>query len=293
VPAACFERHGGDDERLGQPLCVGCFDHQGAVLWNAHAPRLWRYSVISISRALCRSACISPRAAREHFRLSFVKVVEFQRRGLAHFHVVVRADGPEGPGIPPPAWLDVDALSAAVAEVVASVSVPSVSDRSIRYRWGAQVDLRDLGSDDDAEAVASYTAKYATKCADGEGSLAHPVRSERGIAALGIDEHRRRLVRTAWRLGLESSYRELRLRAHAHTFGYPGHFATKSARYSTTFGALQRARAAFMRGEGHEPIPVDGGWRYSGRGYQHPDSQRLAEAFVKARSGLDPSSTER
>lgn len=293
VPTACFERHHADDERLGQPLCAPCFDYEGAVLWNAHAPRLWRRSVIGISRALCRHPGVAHRAAREHFRLSFVKVVEFQRRGLAHFHVVIRADGPDGPGSPPPAWLDADALSAAVAAVVASVSVPSVVGRSVRYRWGAQLDLRDLGTDDDAEAVASYTAKYATKCADGEGSLAHPVRSERGIAALGIDEHRRRLVRTAWRLGLEPAYRELRLRAHAHTFGYPGHFATKSSRYSTTFGALRQARAVFVRAEGHESIPVDGGWRYRGRGYQHPDSQRLAEAFVKARSGLDPGSTER
>ena len=287
VPTACFERHGDDDERLGQPLCAMCFDYEAAVLWNAHAPRLWRRSVIGISRALCRSGGIPARAAREHFRLSFVKVVEFQRRGLAHFHVVVRADGPEGPASPPPVWLDVGTLSAAVAEVVASTSVPSALGGPIRWHWGTQVDIRDLSSNDDAEAVASYTAKYATKCADGEGSLAHPVRSERAIAALGIDEHRRRLVRTAWKLGLDPAYRALRLRAHAHTFGYPGHFATKSTRYSTTFGALRAARAAFVQTDGNEAIPIDGGWRYSGRGYQHPDAQRLAEAFIEARSDLD------
>ena len=245
------------------------------------------------TRALCRLPASRPGRASEHFRLSYVKVVEFQRRGLVHLHVVVRADGAEGPEIHP--------RPGSMSKPSRRLS-PKLSDRPacrrsaarpVRCGWGTQVDLRDLGTDDDAAAVASYTAKYATKCADGDGALAHPVRSERGITALDIDEHRRRLVRTAWQFGLDPAYRDLRLRAHAHTFGYPGHFATKSVRYSTTFGALRGARAAFMKEEGYEPIPVDAGWRYRGRGYQHPDSQRLAEAFVKARSGLDQSSTDR
>jgi hypothetical protein len=285
---ACFERHGPDDRRLGQPLCAACFDYEAAVLWNAHAPRLWRHSVIALSRALCRTAGITARAANEHFRLSFLKVVEFQRRGLAHFHVVVRADGPEGPASAPPAWLEADVLDRAVTDVVASVSVPSVVTAGMRYRWGEQVDVRDLADHGDAEAVASYTAKYATKCADGDGSLARPIRTRLAIATLAIDAHRRHLVEMAWDLGLDPAGRRLRLCAHAHTFGYPGHFATKSTRYSTTFGALRAVRAEFVRGEGYEPIPVDGGWRYRGRGYRNPAAQRLAEAFIEARFGLDP-----
>jgi hypothetical protein len=284
---ACFERHEAGDECLGQPLCATCFDYEAAVLWNAHAPRLWRRSVIGLSRSLCRVAGIPSRKARQHFRLSFVKVIEFQRRGLAHFHVVVRADGPDGPTSAPPAWLDADALAQGVREVAFNISVPSAADPGVRYHWGTQVDVQDLGSAEDAEAAAAYTAKYATKCADDEGSLARPLRSRRAIASLSIDEHRRRLVEVAWSLGLGPTYRPLRLRAHAHTFGYPGHFATKSTRYSTTFAALRAARAAFMRDEGYEAIPVDGGWRYRGRGYRHADAQRLAEAFVEARSGLD------
>jgi hypothetical protein len=287
-PLACFERHGPDDERLGQPLCATCFDYEAAVLWNAHAPQLWRHSVIGLSRSLCRMADIPARAANEHFRLSFLKVVEFQRRGLAHFHVVVRADGPEGPDTAPPVWLQADVLARAVTDVAASVSVPSAVAPGLRYRWGNQVDVRDLAGDGDAEAVASYIAKYATKCADGAGTLARRIRIRPTIAKLAIDAHRRRLVETAWDLGLDPACRRLRLCAHAHTFGYPGHFATKSTRYSTTFGALRAVRAEFVRGEGYEPIPVEGGWRYGGRGYRNAAAQRLAEAFVEARFGLDP-----
>lgn len=63
---------------------------------------------------VAREGGIGLRQAGEVFRLSYVKVVEFQRRGLAHVHAVVRGDGPGGPGSPPPAWLDEKALSAAI-----------------------------------------------------------------------------------------------------------------------------------------------------------------------------------
>ncbi len=41
-PEGCRVRHGEDDSRLGQPICVDCYDYSGAVLWNAHAGELWR-----------------------------------------------------------------------------------------------------------------------------------------------------------------------------------------------------------------------------------------------------------
>ena len=49
-----------------------------------------------------------------HARLSYAKVAEYQRRGLVHFHAVIRLDGPDGPTDPPPPGLTHDALRDAI-----------------------------------------------------------------------------------------------------------------------------------------------------------------------------------
>ena len=36
---------------LGDPLCAECFDYRGAVLWNAHVPRLWERTSLRLYRA--------------------------------------------------------------------------------------------------------------------------------------------------------------------------------------------------------------------------------------------------
>jgi hypothetical protein len=43
VRLSCGQVHDEDDPCLGQPLCVECFDHKGAVLWNRRtiARRFW------------------------------------------------------------------------------------------------------------------------------------------------------------------------------------------------------------------------------------------------------------
>ena len=91
-----------------------------------------------------------------------------------------------------------------------------------------------------------------------------------------------RLVETAWTLGARPGLEALRLRTHAHTFGYPGHFATKSRRYSTTFGALRAARAAHHR----DPGEREAEWRYAGRGYPSDRAAALAEALTRASAGI-------
>ena len=130
-------------------------------------------------------------------RLSFMKVVEFQHRGLVHLHVVLRADGVGGPADPPPSWLDADVLSDAVRGAVASahVAVPPAPGSTLsRARWGTQIDVRPLEPADpaDAVAIAAYVAKYATKTADGSPWLAHQIRSAAADRAPGIAAARRR-----------------------------------------------------------------------------------------------------
>jgi len=286
---SCRKRHGADDPVVGEPLCPDCFDYVGAVLWNAHVPRLWVRTSIEIHRQVARAAGMTSAQLRRQVRLSYMKVVEFQRRGLVHLHLVVRADGAEGPSEPPPSWLGVDALTAAVSAGVARASValpmwPAVQVVAARAAWGGEFDVRTLVADDpaDATAIAAYVAKYATKTADGTPWLAHPLRSTAQLERPQLRPHMVRLVRTAWRLDTVPELRSLRLRAHAHTLGYTGQFSSKSRRYSTTFGALRAARLAHVQGASDAQPDFDGEWRYLGRGYRDPVAHRVAESLVEA-----------
>jgi hypothetical protein len=233
-------------------------------------------------------------------RLSYVKAAEFQRRGLVHLHVVLRADGDEGPETPPPAWVTPERMVAALSDVAPRVTtqVPSLGGTgSSTIGWGIQMAASELGGADSTDelgddrqlAVAAYAAKYATKTADTTGALAYRIRNASEIAGLAVNDHQRRLVETAWTLGGHPGLRHLRLRRCAHAFGYRGHVVTKSHLYSTTFTALRASRADYARNNGEEGIEPEGDARfgYAGRGYDDPELGLLA--FHLARLATAPS----
>jgi hypothetical protein len=281
IPLACFARHGADDPAVGEPLCPQCFDYPGAVLWNAHVPRLWERTSLRLYRLVAQAGAFSTSELRASARLSYVKVVEFQRRGLVHLHVVLRADGAVGPAEAPPDWIGAALLERSVREAARSsdVALPAVPGTGLRRaRWGSQIDVRvlDPGREHDSGGVAAYVAKYATKTADGTGWLAHPLRSRGQLERLALRPHVARLVRTAWDLGHRRELRSLALRSHAHTLGYRGQFSSKSRRFSTTFGALRGARAAYVEDHREDRFDYDGEWRYAGRGYDSPEATELA-----------------
>jgi len=289
VPIACNIRHPDGDPVLGEPLCRECFDYRGAVLWNAHVPALWERTSSELYRAVAKAGGVSTKEVRSMVRLSYMKVIEFQRRGLVHLHVVVRADGRDGPSEHPPAWLALEVLIDAVNDAVgrAAVGVPSVAGTPLaRASWGSELDVRVLvpGHDGDSTAIAAYVAKYATKTADGTPWLAHPIRSTAQLERLQLRPQIVRFVRESWALGQRKELAPLRLRAHAHTLGYTGQFSSKSLRFSTTFGALRQARVLHVKGVGETDSDYDGDWRYAGRGYAHPESNQVAQTLLEASS---------
>ena len=107
--------------RLGEPLCPDCYDYTGSVLFNACAPELWRRFTITLRRTLARQAGLTNKALAAQLRVSFAKVAEYQRRGVVHFHAIIRLDGPTGPDTAPPAWATVDLLTAAIAQAADTV----------------------------------------------------------------------------------------------------------------------------------------------------------------------------
>lgn len=226
-------------------------------------------------------------------------MVEFQARGIIHVHVPIRLDGPDGPDRPPGVDIDADQLGQVVLDAAAAVLLvvdgrPGKS--AVALRWGTQVDVRPItgGADRDGRhgpahpgQVAAYLAKYLTKACEDFG-LPRRVPTAAHARAAGASAHAVRIVTTAEQLAAAGGEVYRRLGPCLATLGYRGHPVTKSRRFSTTFGALRRARAQhYRRPPGLAPdaavrelntddndpaVLVDRDWRYAGRGYLSTDA---------------------
>lgn len=296
VPLGCNARHGGGDPLIGVPLCADCYDYAGAVLWNASVGRLWHDAVIYTHRELAKAAGIRVRQLREHVRVGFAKVVEFQHRGSVHLHAVIRVDGPDGPRDPAPAWASAALLGEAITAAVAAVRVrlpelvPGINAHARRERvlaFGPQFDVQEIRSGSGVDglsdaAVAAYVAKYVTKGDIAGLVLPNRLRSEGQIDTTpGLSEHARRLMHTAWELGGLEQCEGLKLRTWAHQLGFRGHILTKSLRYSTTYTALRAARSDFHRSErlGAAETVTESSWRLDHVGHT-PSEAALARAIA-------------
>ncbi|MCA2181036.1 replication initiation protein [Nonomuraea glycinis] len=290
---SCTDRHSADDPRLGEPLCPDCYDYEGSVLFNAISPELWRRFTEALRRRFAKLSGLILKALREQAVISFAKVAEYQRRGVVHFHAVIRLDGPDGPTSPPPAWATADALADAVQHAASAVTA-EIKPLSRTFRWGSQLDVRRITMTGDLteQAVAAYIAKYATKAAECVGTLDRRIQPLDDLDALPIREHARRLIAACMRLGTLDDLADLRLTHWAHMLGFRGHFSTKSRRYSTTLGALRAAREEHMRAEeittgrlplfDEDTVLVIAHWQYAGQGLSAGD-QLLVAAITGTR----------
>jgi hypothetical protein len=116
------------------------------VLWQAHAGQLWHRFTIALRRALAQRLGITGRLFRDHARLSYAKVAEYQRRGLVHFHAAIRLDGPHGPADPAPVGLNPVVVREAILEAAgaALLTVERPDGGQLLAQWGAQLDIRDI-----------------------------------------------------------------------------------------------------------------------------------------------------
>jgi hypothetical protein len=295
VRGCCTARHAADDAAVGSPLCAGCYDYLGAVLWNASAGRLWNRFTEQVRHNLAAAGGYPAKQHAKYARVSFAKVAEFQRRGSVHFHAVIRVDAPDGPlGGRPPDWVTPGLLTGAVRNAGLSISTP-VPDPQWPERvrvlcLGRQLDVQPIdGESRGADAVtdgqvAGYIAKYVTK-GDLPGLVLDRRLHSRGqIDATPLSEHARTLMRTAWDLGEREEYRRLNLRAWAHQLGYRGNIATKSRTYSTTYTALRAARAEHRRQQhgdtahGPDTTITTGHWEFHHQG--HTPTQAMYAAGI-------------
>ncbi|MBO3102226.1 replication initiator [Cellulomonas fengjieae] len=314
----CWAHHGSADPRVGAPLCRECYDIESAIVWQWHAPELWRRFTIALRRQLAVELGLRDRDLKHHARLEYAKVAEFQARGLVHFHALVRIDGPDGAGSPAP--IGAATLEEAVrraADTVRCTALP-IDERDVErtLRFGAQTHVRIVragsvaGDEITAEQVAGYLAKYSTKSASADPlhplpHLALFAESCRALSAralagcpFGCDE---RTGSRRPRLCGDCAQNPYALLGRwASMLGFRGHFSTKSRRYSVTLGALRRARRRFQSltsGAGNRAAPLDlreleeqlmadddeatlviGSWTYDGSGWPRAGDKALADA---------------
>jgi hypothetical protein len=272
----CTARHTDNHPSLGRPLCLDCYDHAHHVVWNAWAGELWRRTMIRLGRNL---------RPYEHaygirLRASYGKVAEYQRRGVVHFHALIRLDvrpntnpnrGPvEDPDaiLAPPADITAHDLAELVADAVHATGFDTLpyadTGHTWPMHWGSQLDVRPVGNlgtgQITSEAVAAYLAKYATKATETTG-LPPTGRMTAETAEHYSDAHTHlgRLIAYAYQLGTlpqdwttdeqQADWHDTwgRLRRWTHMLGFGGHFATKSRRYSTTHKALRAQRRVWHR----------------------------------------------
>ena len=254
VAMRCRRRHKDGDRQLGQPLCADCYDYDHHAVWNNSAGELWRLTTIKANRLLARHA--KAHGDKGKVRLSFGKCAEYQRRGVVHYHALIRFDGLDRDNpeqvVAPPAWANVFVLShiirTAVEQTAFQTKPHPANPHGWPIAWGTQLDVRPLRVPGDQAitdtAVAGYLAKYATKGTDDAGHTSKRITTDT-IDIYADDSHPGRIINAAWDLGSTEDYEGLR--RWAHMLGFGGHFFSKSRRYSTTFRVLRQARTAYRR----------------------------------------------
>jgi hypothetical protein len=274
-PLTCFRHHANDDDVVGTPLCVDCYDYESAVLHNACTAELWRRTTIYLMRHLASALGRTQAETKTLVKLSFCRVAEYQRRGVVHLHAVIRADGING-AVPP---LSVEQLARASLSTARAVSVAHASGIA---RWGNQVDVQVLDRTDGqrAQKVGQYVAKYATKSSAESGALDYRITSEEDLSRRELNPHVRTMAEMAWTLGADEKFAHLHLRRHAHSLGYGGHFLSKSRRYSTSFRALKADRVAWRSQQRHGVATADHSvearWHAVGIGWASPGEALFA-----------------
>jgi hypothetical protein len=294
---ACNRTHVDGDPCLGEAICRDCFDYERSGLWNHNVGRLFKRTRTYVERELAHQASITQKRARELVRVAYVKVAEFQRRGVVHFHVLWRLDGQGDELVPPPRSFDAQLLADAITAALPRATVPAEAADAEPYAWGRQHEVRalELGHDPVAAArVAGYIAKYATKSTEDAGGIGHRIEHAHELETLRCREHARRLITSAWQAGDRDEIDTKRVRRWAHQFGFGGHCFTKSRRFSTTFKALREARAEHAANHaaraGRASVKSDHNlihiseWSYAGRGYRKAgDALLAASSHARAR----------
>ena len=144
--------------------------------------------------------------------IRFVKVAEYQARGVVHFHAVIRLDAPGEDYQPPPPGITADLLCDAIGQAAAAVRLVVDHDgQAVTLGFGSQTDTRIVRH---GRAAARHRPGRSTARPSPTTSPSTPprpspppacpacgIRREADLGQLRCSAHYRAMITTAWQLG--------------------------------------------------------------------------------------------
>ncbi len=223
---ACGRYHRPDDALLGTPVDPNTYDYDASARFNATLSR--RFTVLMQK---LRRLTGEP--------LGFVRVVEFQRRGLTHVHALVRGT------------VSAETLRVAVrGGTNPRTGRPVAAVTSGGFGFGPQCDAQPVT---DIGRIGSYMRKlirYAVKAAGDDlpdGSRHARAMARAGARSVGCSEgHSGRCRDEPDRLTDPTWETCRRHRAARRGWGFRGHVLAASRQWGVTFAALRAARRAWV-----------------------------------------------
>lgn len=226
----CGVYHRPDTKAIGTPIDPSTYDYEKAARFNSHVSRLFTVLVQKLRRLTGQD-------------LQLVRVVEFQRRGLAHIHALVRGT------------IDPGTLRLAIRGGINPATGRRIARTSSGgFAFGPQCDVRPV---ENAGRVGAYLRKllaYAIKdVAEGVGNGSAHATAMRTAAAHTVRcEHPhydcRDGVTSYHSPGGRSSWSCRRHRAARRGWGFRGHVLAATRRWGLTLGAIRDERRQHFAG---------------------------------------------
>jgi len=235
----CGRWHNENDSILGQPLDPDTYNYEAAARWNAASSRLLAVTLQKLSRLHFGP----PAKGEKQKKLDYIRVAEYQRRGLTHFHILVRAA------------IDVKDFHAVVRGGTTSAGREVARVQHHGNYWGRQCDLRAVRKDSQF-GVGAYLVKlvrYAIKSTRDEndnGGLMGARMRRAGAATCECGETWKKaghICDAAQPVPFSPEHRIVcrRHRLAEGGYGYRAHTLAKSRTWGTTFREIRGARVKF------------------------------------------------
>jgi hypothetical protein len=227
----CGRYHHEGDAVLGQPINLSTYDYSAAAEWNTKSARLFTVTL----QKLARLTFGTDAKGKPLNKFEYIRVAEYQRRGLIHFHVLVRGN------------IDVRDFHAVVRGGTTSRGKQSAKVSHLGIEWGHECHLASVAPNGRFR-IGTYLVKmvnYALKSTgddqDGGGLMARRMRaaSLHSCGCRSDVECDASIVRRP-----VSGVRSLcaRHRRARDGWGYRGHVLSKSRSWGTTFREIRAKR---------------------------------------------------